>query len=76
MCAEDVAYTREGVSDWRAVLTLITIGGHLAIAQDLSVALANLRILIFMGGILLLMGGFRLIAGFLAVVSGMRLGRA
>ena len=76
MHAEDVAYTREGVSDWRAALTLIAIGGHLVIAQDLSITLMNLYILIFMGGILLLMGGFGFAAGFLAVVSGLRLGRA
>ena len=76
MPAKDVAYTRECVSDWRAALTLITIRGHLAITQDLSVTLANLHILIFTGGILLLVGGFGFAAGFLAVVSGLRLGRA
>ena len=76
MHAKDVAYTREGVSDWRAILTLITIGGHLAIAQDLRFTLMGLRILIFMGGILLCVGGFGFTAGFLAIVSGLRLGRA
>ena len=76
MCAKDVAYTREDVSDWRAALTLITIGGCLAIAQDLSIALANLWILIFLGGILLLVGGFGFAAGVLAIVSGLRLSRA
>ena len=74
--AEDVAYTREDVSDWRVALTLVNIGGHLAIAKDLSIALANLCILIFMAGVLLLMGGFRFAASFLAIVSGLRLGRA
>ena len=76
MRAEDVAYTREVVSDWRAALTLITIRGHLAITQDLSIALMNLCILIFSGSILLLMGVFRFTAGFLAIISGLRLGRA
>ena len=64
MHAKDVAYTSEGVLDLSAALTLIAIRGHLAITQNLSIALANLRLLIFTGGIFLLMGGF----GF-AVVS-------
>ena len=76
MHAGDVAYTREGVSDWRAVLTLIAIRGHLAIAQDLSFALTGLRILILMGDVLSHVGGFGFPAGSLAVVSGLRLGRA
>ena len=76
MCAKDVACTREGVSDWRAILTLIAIKGHLAIAQDLSFTLMGLCILIFMGSILLCVGGFRFAAGFLAAISGLRLGRA
>ena len=75
MRAEDVAYTREGVLDWRAALTLVAIRGCLAVAQDLSVALANFHILIFSGGVLLV-GGFGFTAGFLAIVSGPRLGRA
>ena len=74
--AKDVAYTRECVSDWRAVPTLITIGGHLAVTQDLSIILMNFCILFFTGGILLLMGGFRFTAGFSAIISGLRLGRA
>ena len=73
---KDVAYTREGVSDWRVVLTLVAIGGHRAIAQDLSFSLTGLRILIFAGGILLHVGGFIFAAGLLAVVSGLRLGGA
>ena len=76
MGAEDVAYTREHVSDWRVVLTLITIRGCLAITHDLSITLANLHILIFMRGILLCAGGFGFTAGFLAIVSGLRLCRA
>ena len=76
MRAKDVAYTREGVSDWRASMILVAIRGHLAVAQDLSIALANLHILIFVGGVLLHVGGFGFTAGFLAIVSGLRLGRA
>ena len=76
MHAKDMAYTRDGVSDWRAILTLLATRGHLAITQDLSFALMGLRILIFMEGILLCKGGFRFAAGFLAVISGLRLGRA
>ena len=76
MHAEDVAYTSEGVLDWSAALTLIAIGGCLVITQNLDVSLANLCILIFMGGILLLMGGFRFAAGFLAIVSDLGQGRA
>ena len=76
MHAEDVAYTSESVLDWSAALTLIAIGGCLAITQNLDVSLANLCILIFMGGILLLVGGFRFAAGFLAIVSDPGLGRA
>ena len=76
MCAKDVAYTSEGVLDWSMALTLITIGGHLAIAQNLSVTLADLRILIFTGGILLLVRGFGFAAGFLAIISDLGLGRA
>ena len=71
-----MAYTSEGVWDWSMALTLITIGGHLAIAQNLNIALADLRILIFTGGILLLVGGFRFTAGFLAIISDLGLGRA
>ena len=76
MCAEDVAYTSEGVLDWSMALTVITIGSHLAITQNLSVTLTDLCILIFTGGILLLMGGFRFTGGFLAIVSDLGLGRA
>ena len=47
MNAEDVAYTSEGVLDLSMSLTLIAIGGHLAITQNLSIALADLYILIF-----------------------------
>ena len=76
MHAEDVAYTNEGVLDLSASLTLVTIGGHLAIAQGLSITLADLSILIFTGGVLLLVGGFGFAACFLAIVSDLGLGRA
>ena len=76
VCAKDVAYTSEGILDQSTALTLIAIGGFLAIAQNLSVTLADLCILIFTGGILLLMGGFRFAAGFLAIVNDLRVGRA
>ena len=75
MHAEDVAYTSEGVLDLSMALILATIGGCLAIAQNLSITLANLRILIFTGGVLLLMGGFRFAAGFLTIISDLGLGR-
>ena len=76
MHAEDVAYTSEGVWDWRVALTLIAIRGHLAIAQNLSITLADLHILIFTGDVLLLMGGVGFTAGFLAIISDLGLGRA
>ena len=76
MHAEDVAYTSEGVLDWSMALTLVTIGGCLAITQNLSVTLADLCILIFTGGILLLMRGFGFTAGFLAIINDLGLGRA
>ena len=69
MCAKDMAYTGEGVLDWRAAQTLITIGGCLAITQDFSIAPTNLCVLIFMGSVLLHMGGL----GFL-VSRGLELG--
>ena len=76
MHAEDVVYTSEGVLDLSASLTLIAIGGHLAITQGLSITLADLSILIFTGGILLLMGGFGFTACFLAIINDLGLGRA
>ena len=76
MHAEDVANTSKGVLDSRASLTLITTGGCLAVAQNLSIALAGLHILLFAGDILLLVGGFGFTAGFLAIVSDLGLGRA
>ena len=74
MRAEDMAYTGEGVSDWRAVLTLTAIGAHQAITQDFSIVFANLHVLIFAGGILLRVGGLGFAAGFPVIISGLRWG--
>ena len=77
MCAKDVANASEGVLDSSASLPSFTIRHHWAIAQDLSLTLAGLCILIFTGGILLLlMGGFGFTACFLAIISDLGLGRA
>ena len=68
MHAEGVAYTHESVLNLSVALTLIAIGGHLAVTQDLSVTLVKLRIVIITGGVLLLIGGFGFAAGFLAML--------
>ena len=63
-----------GVPQWRATRTLIAIGGHLAIAQDFTVTLTNLCVLIIAGGVLFHVGGLRPADGFLVIFSGLGVG--
>ena len=75
MGPKDMANTGEGVADWRAPQTLITIRGHLAIAQDFSVTPTNLCILVIIGSILIHVGVLRSAAGFLVIFSGLGFSR-
>ena len=65
----------EGVPWWRVTWTLIAIGGHLAVTQDVTITLTNLCILIIVESILFHVGGLRSNAGFLVIFSGPGVGR-